>query len=63
VSIYEKNIMRKLFFARPKGLMLDEAPKRTLTALMKRGFIYSINGGFGEIYLITDEGTEAYLAA
>ncbi|MFT2211476.1 hypothetical protein ACLJYM_06275 [Rhizobium giardinii] len=58
-----KNAMRSLFFARPKGLMLSDVPKRTIGALRRNGWIWSINGGFGDVYLITDEGVEAYLAA
>lgn len=57
----ETDVLRKLFFLRPKGSMLQDVSKGVISSLTRKGLIWSVNGGFGNVYMISDRGISTYL--
>lgn len=57
----QKHVMNNLVKCLPgKGMVLPTNLRRSANSLIKKGYVYSINGGFGDVYILTDEGREAW---
>ena len=53
----EALVLKELCECQPgKGAMLLKQYQRAGKALIRKGLAWAINGGFGEVYIATDEG-------
>lgn len=57
----QKAVLNQLAKSMPgKGQMLDGRLKRSASSLIGKGYVFAVNGGFGDIFILTDEGREAW---